>query len=98
MLVEITEEDIKNGIKTSHDSCPVALALKRCLNNRTVRVGTKLARWDSSNIKDYKDKIQLCGYTYTLDLPDRIQRFINMFDNNVDVSPTSFEIEEENVN
>lgn len=37
MKVRVTEEDIQNGKPAKVDSCPIALALKRC-TSREVRV------------------------------------------------------------
>jgi hypothetical protein len=80
MRVEITKEDIDNGIPCNNFSCPIALALKRYYPDKVISVG-KL--WIT--IEGVYHKMR-----YYKNSPI-VRKFINDFDDDIPVEPFSFE-------
>ena len=84
MKIKITKEDIYRGQSRSACNCPIAQALKRCTGIYNLSVGkqsavyTKPRSWTSSAIL----------------LPIKVQQFIQKFDNNQEVKPFSFQIDD----
>jgi hypothetical protein len=80
MRIEVTQEDIDNGLKGKCDSCAVALAAKRAFGNRIILVdGEQMDVIDN-------------GKWDVLDLPDSAVAFIEAFDTGKPVKPFSFEL------
>ena len=72
--IQVTKEDIKNGIRNDTCSCPIALACKKALKTNEIDVGeTKLY-------------VQNCRYN----IPKKVQNFISCFDTGKKVKPFSF--------
>lgn len=81
ILVEVTHEDIANGVRCCQDSCPVAHAIARTLGNyRSVYVGLEVMSWarTSGDIANQQET------------PVRVQRFIRRFDTHKPVEPFKF--------
>ena len=76
--VEVTQEDINNGVRQDGDNCPIACALKRLVK--------------SPEVED-DIEFDLDGIRYVARIPDKASEFISKFDNAVNVLPFSFEIE-----
>jgi len=94
MKIDITQEDINNGIPRNHECCPVALAIKRCFKTDLVLVNGRRAMFTKFK------PMSLTGgaieaYQYEMPLPENVQFFISMFDKGVGVGPISFEAEEQ---
>jgi len=74
MIISVTEEHIKKGVKASYRTCPIALALED-------------AGFDSPKVSVasywYQDAKRL-------NLPLKVQKFIKDFDNGKKVRPFSF--------
>lgn len=83
LKIEVTEEDIKNGIKYNSFKCPVALAVTRALNDPKCNVFV-----DGIIYLDYTGK-QLHYY----DISGKIIYFITAYDHDRLVVPFEFEAE-----
>jgi hypothetical protein len=82
VTVEVTAKDILFGRPCSPCGCPVALALRRCLQ-MVAKVDDCITLYDDQDPAP----------TITLPLPDEVDRFIGKFDNHQAVEPFSFEVE-----
>lgn len=78
--VEVTQEDINNGVRQDADNCPIACALKRLVQNPEVEDDIE---FDLNEIR------------YVAQLTEEAVTFINHFDQRglIAVQPFSFEIE-----
>jgi hypothetical protein len=83
--VEVTQEDIDDGIPTDAESCPVALALRRefdvegvCPIIRVTHRTVSITALDGRRLEGR--------------LPDRARRFVNLFDDDSDVEPIAFNL------
>lgn len=84
MLIEVTQEDIDHGVRTSCHSCPVARAARRAALRATGRrIAVDVAPWDIRFGRDY---------FVERPLPNAAQQFIKLFDLRHAVRPFSFEI------
>ena len=81
ITVQVTAEDIAEGTPSSFSACPIALAVSRLFENRTVRV-------TGGSIRVYADTGRDVLATY--DVPWTAHRFINSFDNGEEVQPLTF--------
>lgn len=82
--INVTQEEIYGGVRGDCERCPIALAIQRCVPNvRTV------------SVCDSEIEIGLWGIPSMSvnDPPSEAVDFIRKFDNGLDVSPFSFEIE-----
>jgi hypothetical protein len=77
MKIEVTREDIDNGLPGEPRDCPVAFAIRRATKNRLVFV---------SNYKAHIGD----GIAY---LPDAATEFIQSFDLDEPVEPFAFELD-----
>jgi hypothetical protein len=83
--IEVTQDDINNGIRNDCDRCPVALAISRALPACRVSV--------------YPDEVEIVrqpGVISQHEPPSEVTTFVNRFDNpsNIAViSPFSFEMD-----
>lgn len=88
MKIDVTEQDIQDGMKDDIYSCPIALAATRVLKKRkgliVVVKNKSISFWD-----DYTD-IQ------KITLPKNAQNFIDKLDSEKKVKPFSFTIKYEN--
>lgn len=84
MIIEVTAEDIRKGIKKRRHCCPVALALCRSFPGcKEVDVGRLTARIE----------IRCEPGSILVNLPTNVINFTTKFDVGCDVEPFSFELE-----
>ena len=89
MRLEVTEEDIKNGVPLNSASCALALAFDRAIQPKEghrISVGLHTAyvlKEDS-----YRGSVAVCTY----DLPVEATLFISRFDRDKGVTPSAFEV------
>ena len=83
MKIEVTQEDIANGIKNSCINCPVARALNR-VGFRNANVGYNKG-WEHYGLSMKFFRV-----------PKELSSFIDKFDRGLPVEPASFEITWEN--
>lgn len=81
MRIEVTEDDILEGVRNDGSSCPVAKAMVRATGDNW-RVGPYVAE-----MRDGRGR--LLGDTY---LPAEVGRFIYQFDHGETVRPFGFEV------
>lgn len=77
MRIEVTAEDIAQGSVRNPFQCPVALALKRAINNPNVSVGV----YSAYTANDKPER-----------LPVAVTRWITDFDSGRGVQPFNFEL------
>jgi hypothetical protein len=82
--VEVTQDDIKNGIRRNSDCCPIALALRRAsggTNSERIDVNPRtISFWDGESRR-------ICG------TPPDARKFIADFDDRLMVAPLAFDLE-----
>ena len=83
MKIQVTQQDIDNGLKGLCTHCPVALAFKRVIQGGSVEVG------DAAYIFPYN----FDGPTVMITLPEFVHKFIRAFDSGNKVEPFEFECE-----
>lgn len=76
MLIKVTQEDINKGKKHNCNECPVALAIKRIINDKY--------------IKTHKANLSIDSVWYPL--PSIVVKFISDFDKGIMVKPFEFEL------
>jgi ribosomal protein S14 len=74
VLVKVTAEDIRTGLRDSAYSCPIAIALCR-RGFRDAAVGTRLVHF---------------GHKAASELPPKAKKFVSEFDGGQEVKPMSF--------
>jgi len=74
MIIKVTEDDIKKGVRGSACGCPIALAIKRAA--------------DADIVSVYKAECYFKGEIF--ELPPEAQYFIRVFDKSLVVSPMEF--------
>lgn len=79
--IEVTQERINKGERQCGESCPIALALASVVGG-DVYVDGDVMRWT-----DEQDRAMIAG------TPSIANAFIEAFDENLPVSPISFDIE-----
>lgn len=84
--IEVTQDDINNGIPNSEHSCPVAIALKRVFPDRRVSV-------NEDSLMLYEEINEVCVRRIIKGTPSEVQAFILDFDDDVAVEPFSFEVD-----
>jgi hypothetical protein len=91
--IEVTQEDIDNGVAWECGKCPVALAAKRVLpfkpHVRSLAIYRKRRQQPSWRYGWYYIKV------FAVDLPQEARDFISDFDHGVFVTPFSFQVEVE---
>lgn len=80
MRVEITQEDIDQGVPKSPCRCPVGRALNRCRKNKQRTAG----------VTHYTATLDGCGYL----LPPDVSNRIRAFDGGRGMVPFAFELPE----
>jgi hypothetical protein len=80
LTIEVTQEDIDNGVSKSATSCPLALAFTR-KTKRVVRIGSTIQIWG----KAYRG-----AWDYLL--PRETIEFIEDFDSGKPVKPSKFRL------
>jgi hypothetical protein len=85
MLIQVTQEDIKNGKRCHGCYCPVALAV-----TRVVPQADKVIRVETTGL-------QLTPHAKWLQLPESARTFIRDFDTKQPVAPFEFELPSEAV-
>ena len=80
--VEITEQDLLDGVACSPENCPVSRYLKKKLKADTVRTGTSTIVWwtDTGFIHDYK-------------LSKNLIKFVDDYDYGREAKPGTYYIE-----
>lgn len=81
MIIKVTEEDIKLGVKEDSCKCPVALAMRR-ITKKQCSVG--IAWITVISLNPYSDK--------TYFVPKKVENFIAAFDKGEKVEPFEFEL------
>lgn len=81
MLVQVTHEDIDNGLKASRTCCPVALALARAFPQHRVNVGSMAATIVGTVVDTW------------IKLPLEAADFIKAFDRGTSVYPFAFDLD-----
>lgn len=79
MKIEVTQDDIDKGIKCRHESCPIALAVKRQVENNGVSV-------DRTRAIIYGDDDNPSIFP----LSKTCVKFIRDFDKSITVKPFKF--------
>lgn len=82
--IDVTEQDIQNGIKKDCNKCPIALATVRVLPPNYTHIVVECDKIEASNR----------GVNCYFNLPHKARDFIERFDTDNIVSPISFEIKE----
>lgn len=85
MKIEVTQEDIDQGMVRSCRECPVARAIKKKVGMKTC-LGVTPSWVSFYDIYDKTDK------TFLVQLPEKATEFINKFDGNEIVEPFEFEL------
>lgn len=85
--IEVTQDDINNGVRKSETSCPIALALKRALPDRTIRADT------NSLILCERSTEGECIFHKIVGTPLSVMTFIMKFDEQFPVQPFAFELD-----
>ena len=80
MLINVTEQHIKAGIRSSYVDCPISLAIKGHLPNCAVST-------DYTVIQILKN-----GHITKYRVPPEVYSFILDFDDNLEVKPFSFKL------
>lgn len=78
-FIEVTADDISEGVIFENNWCPIALAIKRIVGDRLVKVKF--------------GNIYLSNHDYAWNTTFPVKQFIKKFDNGDQVSPFSFEME-----
>ena len=103
MLIKVTEDCIKNGLPSTSDCCPVALALKDAgldcrVTSRTIEKAAvvKVLKPNMTSITGNcqlsVDYITFMGYEEWKTLDKQCRDFIYNFDKGLPVEPFEFEI------
>jgi hypothetical protein len=79
LKIDITVEDIKNGIRWSWDQCPIALAVKRAVKAEYVHIGDKQVT--ITKLQSHRPLVY--------QLSDEGAQFYYNFDHGHSVKPTS---------
>lgn len=83
MWIQVTAKDIANGKPGFAGQCPVALAIKRRLNPKTIAVGTdRILLSQGGGLKRYN-------------LSPRMQKWVSEFDTTGKQLPVRFELVEQ---
>ena len=80
IIIKVTQKDIDSGVRISCGKCPIALAIIRTINIKTVRVG-----WSSTLWTTEKGALKAT-------MPSQARHFITAFDNRLSVEPFQFEL------
>lgn len=76
-LIEVTEEDIKNGVRSIVDSCPIALAAHRQFKSKvivtgpTIRLGGALVALPMEArvfIRNFDDRCPVQPFSFEIDI------------------------------
>lgn len=78
ILIEVTEEDIRSGIRYDAWYCPIGIALSRILKTK---IGVAKFYWDVDRGGDVRENYRLT---------EEAVQFVKDFDAGFDVSPFSF--------
>lgn len=86
ITVNVTEEDIKNGVKEDCEACPIALALIRTVPGTYAEVNNNYII-----VREYVDSAtdKKCWRAWPSDL---VRAFIEDFDQGVGAHPTTFNL------
>lgn len=93
MILTVTEEDIKNGVKLNGASCALALAFHREIKPKTgdrISVGlhTAFVLRQREIGPNFYTEDAICTY----DLPQEASLFIVRFDQSFKMSPATFDV------
>lgn len=87
MIIKVTQEHIDNGKKCRTDTCAIAIAISESLEY-PYQVRVILNESFTAICKIYSQNRNI----KTIILPQRVQEFIESFDNDYKVEPMEFEI------
>ena len=93
VTIEVTDDDISEGVPLLMYSCPIALAAKRINLAKVVSVGGHFAYVVSVGGHFVYVRNGYSSYPAIVMLPIEAIDFISAFDSNQPVEPFSFEIE-----
>lgn len=86
VIVRVTKHDIRSGVRSDPDSCPVTRALRRTGVIKTPWVGSSMDKnWKTNSYKSL-----VLDYEETIPAPRSVVRFVNRYDNRKPVKPFSF--------
>jgi hypothetical protein len=85
VIIEVTQQDIDNGIRNACSKCPIALALTRTMGSAFSEVTITTC---STHFPLRENKEDLRAY-----IPEIARNFIQTFDKGLPVKPLSFELE-----
>ena len=87
MKIDVTQQDIDQGVRCEYRNCPIALALMRELGRYVSVVSDQW--YDDGPLEQPFENYSNHG----LPLPEAAQQFVKAFDHSEAVEPFSFEIE-----
>lgn len=90
MKIQVTQEDIKNGIRGSTTKCPVALACQRALGPDAVACGRAIYTGVVQHAKPSNWVVKEYGAMFLV--PPQVRVWIQDYDDCVPVAPIEFEL------
>tara|TARA_Y100001963_G_scaffold25256_1_gene34304 strand:+ start:47478 stop:47831 length:354 start_codon:yes stop_codon:yes gene_type:complete len=105
---KVTQDDIDNGLREDGDSCPIALAMNRCINNQFIEdygyndlLGVNVSGDGEILVTSHKECIQAgidVDTEFEIEIHpddrDQVLSFITTFDADYDVEPFIFRYKE----
>ena len=88
VVIEVTEEDIKKGVRADCGKCPIALAIGRHLPE-DICVDVK---YTYAHFYRQHNTLELRDFLYRYKMPTEAGEFINQFDAGIKVRPIKFTI------
>lgn len=85
MRIDVTQEDIANGVRLDHRCCPVARAIERATGMQ--------ASVDVDRGCNNPSAFVVIGSVAAVDLPHSVMWFVKKFDRGGQVEPFSFELD-----
>lgn len=82
LKIEVTAEDIRQGVRNNAFNCPIAHALRRASGHNAVRVDVCDLTVNSAG-----------EGLRSAPLPPEAESFLVLFDSSLDVAPFTFEVE-----
>jgi hypothetical protein len=86
-LINVTEDDIKQGEKMSSTNCPLAIAIQKLLDNKYGQKKKALV-----NVDHVATYTQGFNHRRVVPLPIEAREFIRAFDSDNEVKPFSFKL------
>lgn len=89
MWVYVTQNDIDNGRTGSPKYCPVALATDRAAKRIGIKYGKAYIGIQSIDVYGFNESF------FVAKTPERVRKFIKLFDDLLEVKPFRFKLENE---